>query len=144
MEKPMNDQISQGAKANLSGQTLEKDTASILSALGIDFETQVIFEDCYNNSRSKMDFYIPELDCAIECKRQNVSGTADQKLPFVVENLKKFPSVRGLVVLDGSHYQNRKGIHDYLNSIKSSTLDWCFAHHLGEWLIEQTNIRKTS
>ena len=140
----MSDQKSQGALANLSGQTLEKNTASILDAIGIDFETQIKFEDCYNNSRSKMDFYIPELDCAVECKRQNVSGTADQKLPFVVENLKKFPSARGLIVLDGLHYQNRKGIHEYLNSKRSSSFDWCFVHQLGDWILEQTNNRKTS
>ena len=136
--------ISQGAKANLSGQTLEINVASILDALNIDFEKQIKFEDCYSNSRSKMDFYIPKLDCAVECKRQNVSGTADQKLPFVVENLKKFPAIRGLVVLDGLHYHNRKGIHDYLNSKKSATLDWCFVHELGDWLIEQTKIRTTT
>ena len=139
-----NRRISQGAKASQSGQVLEKDTASIMNALGIDFESQVKFEDCYNNPRSKMDFYIPELDCAIECKRQNVSGTADQKLPFVWENLQKFPAKQGLVVLDGTHYLNRIGIHQYLNSKKSNSFDWCFVHQLGEWLDEQTENREAS
>ena len=134
--------ISQGAKANKSGQALEKDVQSILDALGISFSSQVKFEDCYNNARSKMDFYIEPLDCAVECKRQNVSGTADQKLPFVWENLQKFPAKRGLIVLDGTHYENRIGIQKYLNSKVSDTFDWCFVDDFGDWLLEQTNIGK--
>jgi len=134
--------ISQGAAATKSGQALENDVSSILDALGISFKSQVKFKDCYNNMRSKMDFYIESLDCAVECKRQNVSGTADQKLPFVLENLQKFPAKRGLIILDGDHYQNRKGIQEYLNSKVSDNFDWCFVDNFGDWLLEQTESRQ--
>lgn len=70
----------------------------------------------------------------IECKRQNVGGTADQKLPFVYENLQAFE--RGLVVLDGNHFHKREGIHGYLNSKISDTFDWCFFEELPAWLEE--------
>ena len=127
--------VSQGAKANLSGQKLEDEVASILKSLDIDFQSQVKFQDCYGNTRAKMDFMVDEL--AIECKRQEVGGTADQKIPFVYENLSMFK--RGLLVLDGAHFHKREGIINYLNSKRSSFFDWCFVEELEDWLLEQTN-----
>ena len=134
--------VSQGAKANYSGQKLENEVENILRNLDLDFQSQVKFTDCYGNARSKMDFMIDDL--AIECKRQEVSGTADQKMPFVVKNLEKFPAKYGLIVLDGDHYKARAGIHDYLNSEKCDTFDWIFLDALEEWLLEQTNRRTTT
>jgi len=127
--------VSQGAKANYSGQKLEQEVASILADLDIDFESQVKFTDCYGNTRAKMDFMVDDL--AIECKRQEVGGTADQKIPFVYENLSMFK--RGLLVLDGAHFHSRQGIIDYLNAKRSFFFDWCFVEELQEWLLEQTN-----
>lgn len=127
--------VSQGAKANYSGQKLEQEVASILTNLDIDFQSQVKFTDCYGNSRAKMDFMVDDL--AIECKRQEVGGTADQKIPFVYENLSMFK--RGLLVLDGAHFHRREGILNYLNSKRSSFFDWCFVEELEDWLLEQTD-----
>lgn len=127
--------VSQGAKANYSGQKLENEVENILRNLDLDFQSQVKFIDCYGNARSKMDFMVDDL--AIECKRQEVSGTADQKIPFVYENLSMFK--RGLLVLDGEHFHRRKGILDYLNNKRSSFFDWCFVEDLEDWLIEQTS-----
>ena len=132
--------VSQGAKANYSGQKLEKEVASILTNLDIDFQTQVKFTDCYGNSRAKMDFMINDL--AIECKRQQVGGTVDQKIPFVYENLSMFK--KGLLVLDGEHFRNREGLLNYLNSKRSSFFYWCFVEQLEDWLIEQTDFGKTT
>jgi hypothetical protein len=126
--------VSQGAKANISGQKLEKLCMGEFTSSNIKFISQVKFTDCYNNPRSKMDFYLSEFDCAVECKRQNVSGTADQKLPFVVENLALFPAKKGLLVLDGEHYENKQGIIQYLCSKQSEVFDWCFFYELGDWL----------
>jgi len=125
--------VSQGAKANYSGQKLEQEVAYILTNLDINFESQVKFTDCYGNSRAKMDFMIDDL--AIECKRQEVGGTADQKIPFVYENLSMFK--RGLLVLDGAHFHCREGIIKYLNSKRSSFFDWCFVEELADWLVEE-------
>lgn len=127
--------VSQGAKANYSGQKLENEVEAILRDLNLDFQSQVKFTDCYGNTRSKMDFMIDDL--AIECKRQEVGGTADQKIPFVYENLSMFK--RGLLVLDGAHFHRREGILNYLNGKRSSFFDWCFVEELEDWLIEQTS-----
>lgn len=129
--------ISQGAKANYSGQKLEQEVESILQSLDLEYQSQVKFTDCYGNSRSKMDFMVDDL--AIECKRQNVGGTADQKIPFVYENLSMFK--KGLLVLDGDHFRRREGILRYLDMKKSTFFDWCFVEELSEKLLEQTNSR---
>lgn len=121
---------SQGAKANYSGQKLEAQVESILQSLDLNYQKEVQFVDCYDNSRSRMDFMVDDL--AIECKRQNVGGTVDQKIPFVYENLSMFK--RGLLVLDGEHFHRREGILRYLNAKKSSFFDWCFVEELEEWL----------
>jgi len=126
--------ISQGAKANIAGAQLESQCEAVFSAFGMEFTSQANFTDCYNNSRSRMDFYLPSLDCAVECKRQNVSGTADQKLPFVLENLALFPARRGLLILDGTHYENKQGIIQYLCTKQSEVFDWCFFYELEDWL----------
>jgi len=122
--------ISQGASATLSGKQLEDKVQDLLEELGIAYTSQVKFTDCYGNSRSRMDFMVG--DMAIECKRQEVGGTADQKMPFVYENLCLFN--KGLLVLDGTHFKTRKGIQDYLNKRKSTKFDWCFIEDLKGWL----------
>jgi len=126
----MTTSISQGAKANYSGQKLEAEVENILQSLKLNYQREVQFTDCYGNSRSRMDFTVN--DVAIECKRQNVSGTVDQKIPFVYENLSMFK--RGLLVLDGDHFRRREGIITYLNAKRSSFFDWCFVEDLEGWL----------
>ena len=128
--------ISQGKKAVKSGQKLENTIEEMLVGTGYTVEAQSKFTDCYNNPRSKMDFYIPELDLAIECKRQMVSGTADQKLPFVIANLSIFPAQKGLLVLDGDHYRARAGIAMYLNSQVSDVFNWCFVDDFPAYIKE--------
>jgi hypothetical protein len=135
-----NEMINQGARAVASGKALETSTLNILEELNINYEEQVRFTDTYYNENSKMDFYLPELEVAIECKFQKVSGTADQKFPKVVNDLRLFRDGnihgKGLIVLAGSHYETRVGIQQYLNDQKSEYLDWCFLHELKGWLKE--------
>lgn len=130
---------SQGEEAVKSGQKLENAVEDILRSYGLSYHKQAKFTDIYENSRSKMDFYVEDFDLGIECKRQIGSGTADQKMPFVVKNLEKFPAKYGLLVLDGDHYKARIGIHSYLNSEKCDIFDWVFLDALEDWLLEQTN-----
>ena len=121
--------ISQGAAANKSGQRLERDVEAVFNSFEINFQKEVKFTNCYNNN-ARIDFVVDDL--AIECKRQMVRGTADQKLPFVFEDLQLFP--RGLIILDGDHYKKEEGIHKYLDSKKSDTFDWCFFDNFVDWL----------
>ena len=124
--------ISQGAAANKSGQSLERDVEAVLNSFGIDFQKEVKFTNTYFNKNARMDFLVGDL--AIECKRQMVGGTADQKFPFVFNDLQLFPCARGLVIIDGDHYKKREGIHKYLDSKKSDTFDWCFFDNFVDWL----------
>jgi hypothetical protein len=135
---------SQGANANYSGKQLEDAVENILQKYELSYHSQAKFTDIYGNSRSKMDFYVEDFDLGIECKRQMGSGTADQKMPFVVKNLEKFPAKYGLIVLDGDHYKARIGIQEYLNSEKSDTFNWIFLDAFEDWLLEQTNRRTTT
>lgn len=135
--------VSQGEAAVKSGQKLEEAVECILKSYDLSYCKQAKFTDIYENPRSKMDFYVENFDLGIECKRQNVSGTADQKMPFVVKNLERFPAKNGLLVIDGDHYKARTGIHAYLNSEKCDTFDWIFLDALEDWLLEQTKNRTT-
>jgi len=125
--------ISQGAKAKKEGAKLESLCKAVFSTMGMEFTSQANFTDCYN-SNSRMDFYLPSLDCAVECKRQNVAGTADQKLPLVLENLALFPARRGLLILDGIWWEKKPGIIQYLCTKQSEVFDWCFFYELEDWL----------
>jgi hypothetical protein len=131
--------ISQGAQANYSGQKLESQVQDILENFGLSYKSQTKFTDIYGNTRSKMDFYIEDFDVGVECKRQMGSGTADQKMPFVVKNLELFPAKKGLLVLDGDHFKARVGMQNYLNSEVCDVFDWVFVDDLEEWLLEQAN-----
>lgn len=127
--------LSQGAKAKKEGAQLESLCKAVFSTMGMEFTSQVKFTDLYNNSRSRMDFYLPSLDCAVECKRQNKNGSVDQKLPFVVKNLALFPARRGLLILDGIVFEESKpGITEYLCTEQSEVFDWCFFYELEDWL----------
>lgn len=55
----------------------------------------------------RVDFVIDGLEdfpdgLAVEVKRQGVSGSVDEKIPYVVANIKEAMSIPGMLVLDGS------------------------------------------
>lgn len=101
----------QGALAVQSGQKLE--TIVKNSLLKYFSESQITsqykFINVYNKN-AKIDFCIKNHNIVIECKRQNVAGTADEKIPFVLANLVKIKANLSILVLDGSWYKEQVGI----------------------------------
>ena len=138
---PAENTVAQGAKANFSGQKLENEVEAILQSLDLEYQKEYKFTDCYGNTKSRMDFMVGGL--AIECKRQMVGGTVDQKMPFVFENLSLFD--RGLLVIDGDHFRKREGIINYLNNKAAMFpfFSWVWFEDLEDWLLEQTEFGQT-
>ncbi len=109
--------ISQGAKANASGLKLENQVEDILCFNEIDYNSQVKFTGIYGSakSRNKMDFLINIKDksYAIECKRQMVAGSVDEKVPYVMLNGTVFPSDEFIFILEGDHFENKIQIKEW-------------------------------
>lgn len=106
--------MQQGAKAMLNGSVFEAECESLLEEHGIEFESQVPYTNIYGSNRSKMDIVVGDL--YIECKFQEVGGSVDEKIPFVMENLEQFP--KGMIILGGNHWKGERGqlIYEYINS----------------------------
>lgn len=117
-----------GRQANKTGNSLERFVAFILDDKGYQrispareffafvsskqpiYATQCIAGKDYYNRNWRVDFivYHPEKwpNClVIECKWQAISGTVEQKYPFVVQSIKKniYPAI---VILDGGGYSD--------------------------------------
>ena len=116
----------------------KEENIKALKDQGYTVEMRVKYRDLYDNPRSMMDLYLPKLDLAVMFKRQSVSGTADQKVPFWVNNLVAFPAKKGLLVLDGAHFHKREGIHHFLNAKVSDTFNWCFEENFLAYMSQQT------
>ncbi len=103
----------QGALANFSGQKLETVVSTLLTEKKFKFDTQFKFNNVYNRN-AKIDFLVKyPKTIAIECKRQSVSGSVDEKIPFVIENLFKLNADLSLLVLDGDWYRKQRGLVIY-------------------------------
>jgi hypothetical protein len=127
--------ISAGAKANKNGQELEKEVEVCLQSLGLSYVKQKKFKDIYDKN-AKMDFFVNDLDLAIECKYQRVAGTSDQKMPFVVQNIEIFPSSSGLLIVSGKHFRENFGLQKYLDNVSDNTekFNWIFFEDTHAWL----------
>jgi|TARA_R100000081_G_C4740869_1_gene128824 galactitol-specific phosphotransferase system IIB component len=111
--------MNQGQKANFNGESFEAVCENLLQEHNIEFESQVPYTNLYGSNRSKMDIVVGDL--YIECKFQDVSGSVDEKIPFVMENLEQFP--KGMIVLGGKHWKSKRGelIYKYINSSRYKT-----------------------
>lgn len=136
--------LSQGARANLSGKQLEHEVESILEAQELDYRTQKPFQGVYAKT-CKMDFYVDSpLRIAIECKAQNVAGSVDEKIPYVMLNLEAIDADVAILVMEGEHFDNKPQImtwaksyaHDRTTSKK--LLKVFNLEQFKEWIIEQT------
>ena len=97
--------IAQGAAANLSGYAAEQIVACVLA--GVAHRRQVAIGKSIYGHSLVIDFVIDglpsfPLGLAVEVKRQGQSGSVDEKIPYVVANIKDALSIPGMLVLDGS------------------------------------------
>jgi len=118
---------SQGTNANYTGKQLEEFIKNQLDSLGyrsVDkrqfspalYLEQPIYAQQFYPGQSIYgtslfcDFivYHPEkwpMGLWIEAKWQQSGGSVDEKYPYLVANLKKYPDYRSIIVLDGGGYK---------------------------------------
>lgn len=139
----------QGGLAVKSGKLLENAIEDILKQSDVEYVTQKPFESVYGKT-SRMDFYVTLSDgtrIAIESKNQNVSGTVDEKIPYVMLNLQKFDADVGILVMDGTHFETvpqiknwaKQFAHDF--TTRTKLLKAMSLEEFKEWIIEQTETR---
>ncbi len=104
----------QGALAVISGQKLETIVENTLLKYfpKHEIKARAKFTNIYNKN-GKMDFAVERSGIVIECKRQKVCGTVDQKIPFVLANLEKVKANLGILMLDGDWYRQQTGLVEW-------------------------------
>jgi len=119
------------AKAVASGKELEDRVESIGKSLGLKAERQVAVGRRIWGARRNIDVVLkhPEtrVSLGLECKYQGRSGSAEEKIPATIEDIRAWP-IRGLVVYAGGGFSS---------NIKSFLLSTGMAVELGDlekWL----------
>jgi len=103
--------VNGGRAANRAGLTAEQIIATILTERHITYHRQhIIGQGIYGNA-IRADFYISQIaqfpaGVAIESKWQDVSGSADEKLPYLVENIANCYPCPAIIVLDGGGHRD--------------------------------------
>lgn len=99
-----------GRAANRAGQTAEQVIGVVLRSRGVAYYPQ--HPICFGiyGTTIKADFYIPKLagfpdGLAIESKWQDVGGSADEKLPYLVENILFCYPCPTIIVIDGGGFR---------------------------------------
>lgn len=105
---------SQGSRANKSGQVAENIIASILDDHGVEYVRQQPIGMSIYGHPLRVDFYLPTEELIIESKWQGIGGTADEKLPYLVMNIRECYPYPCILVLRGDGW--KKGaiqwVHD--------------------------------
>lgn len=105
------------AKAVHSGNELRDQVARIGQGLGLDAETEVSVGRRIWGARRKIDVVLkhPEtrISLGVECKFQDSRGSAEEKIPATLEDIKAWP-IRGIVVYSGEGFS--KNMLAYLMS----------------------------
>lgn len=103
-------QLSQGGRANQHGRSAEGVISAILTQRGCTFERQKFIGRSIFDSDLYADFYITTRDdypigLIIESKWQDVGGSVDEKLPYLVLNIKERYPCPAIVVLHGGGFR---------------------------------------
>lgn len=122
--------ISQGARANFSGQTLENWLEEYLQINNISFVKQFKYKALWFGScLNKIDFLINNR-IAIECKNQNVNGTADIKVYAEIWNAAKLvPCDIYILLCGGSWWDSPRG-YNIFNSVKEMAMELSISKQL--------------
>jgi hypothetical protein len=111
-------------KANRSGRIAEDFIASLLVSVGIAFKRQVVVGRTIYDTELRVDFLVGNLrefprGLVIESKWQDVSGSADEKFPYLVANIQQ-SNLPTIVIVHGGGcrpgalawlYDRRDGVH---------------------------------
>jgi hypothetical protein len=124
---------SQGAKANRTGKMLEREVCDILINAGYTEVSNKKFDELKSQRKrifarqytlANLSVYNRKIKCdviiydpirlpgclVIECKCQKTKGTADEKMVYLVENIKK-SNMQSIIVVEGEGF--RSGVVDY-------------------------------
>ena len=119
------------AKAVQSGSDLEDRVSALGVSLGLSVHRQVAVGRRIWGARRKIDvvFKHPETrqSLGIECKYQGRSGSAEEKIPATIEDIRAWP-IRGLVVYAG------EGFSDNIRAFLLSTGKAVELEDLPTWL----------
>ncbi len=104
-------------KAIASGNDLEERVTALGASLGLVAERQVAVGRRIWGARRRIDVVLkhPEtrVSLGIECKYQGTSGSAEEKIPATIDDIKAWP-IRGLVAYAGKGFSSN--IKSYLLS----------------------------
>jgi hypothetical protein len=137
--------MSQGGNANINGARLEKRVEYLLDIARIIYNKQHKYTSIYGHN-AQMDFYIPALDLAIECKNQEGAGSVAEKIPYVMEAFLQHPAKNGLLIFGGSYWATKPGIKAWAESRAKQSgknIQIIYEQDLESWL-EQTSSRKAA
>ena len=121
--------------ANRSGRTLEDVIASVLRSKGIPHEPQATLTQCSIYGRdTRVDFLVRPCGSIprgliIEARWQDVTGSAEEKLPYLVLNIKRSYPCPAIIVIDG-------------HGFSGGALGWLRAEVDGEKLLAVMSIRE--
>ena len=95
------------SKAVASGNDLRDQVAELGRALGLDVETEVSVGRRVWGARRRIDVVLkhPEtrVSLGVECKFQAGRGSAEEKIPATLEDIRAWP-IRGIVVYAGAGF----------------------------------------
>lgn len=95
------------SEAVASGRDLQQKVAELGAALGLVVETEVAVGRRIWGARRRIDVVLkhPEtrVSLGVECKFQGGAGSAEEKIPATLEDIRAWP-IRGIVVYSGAGF----------------------------------------
>lgn len=127
-------QRTQGQSANHNGNVAEQIVSAILTANGAEFEQHKHAGMSIYGHPLYVDFYLPSHNCVgghlcIECKWQSTPGSADEKFPYLVENIRFRHPAPTIVVYGG-------------NGAKNGAIEWLRGQVDGEKLLAVLSVEE--
>lgn len=105
------------SKAVASGHKLRDEVAALGRELGLNVQTEVSVGRRVWGARRNIDVVLKHretrISLGIECKYQGGSGSAEEKIPATIEDIRAWP-IRGIVVYAGKGFS--KNMQAYLPS----------------------------
>lgn len=97
--------ISQGTRANRTGNAAEEVIAAVLNINGIEYIRQRPVGMSIYGHPLRADYYLPTEELIIESKWQEVAGSADEKLPYLVTNIRECYPYPTVLVIGGTGWK---------------------------------------
>ena len=110
-----------GARAASNGKAVEDVINGVLHQITTDVQRQYSIGLGIYGTEIFVDFYCLSLGQIIESKWQGSNGTADEKLPYLAENIIQNYPLPTTVVLSGDGF--RSGAIDWMRSRLAKTSD---------------------